>query len=343
MTTPASATPLPGPLAASGVTFRPYRGLDDIPDMGAANARLRARAGVLEPIDEAAMRHRYSTLVNSDPLVDCIVAERAGRVVGYARTEWHDLVDGDRLYDITSVVEPDAWGLGVSEAFVAWAEEHVRETARAHPSDRRSWIGHYTFGGDEDLTRALTGSGYEAVRWDAEMERPDLEDIPDVALAEGYSIHPPTPDQLPAVFDMMVVAFAEHWGESEAQEQSFDKWVTDPRFRLDLIVVAWHGDVPAAVVSNIVETQPDGRRSGLLDSVCTHPDHRRLGLARATIIESLRRLRVDGATSAYLGVDTDNHNRASALYESCGFRAVSGGTSYRKAYADHGAGDRVSH
>ena len=39
-----------------------------------------------------------------------------------------------------------------------------------------------------------------------------------------------------------------------------------------------------------------------------------------------------GATSAYLGVDTDNHNRALALYESCGFRVVTRSANYRKPF-----------
>ena len=60
------------------------------------------------------------------------------------------------------------------------------------------------------------------------------------------------------------------------------------------------------------------------------PGHRRLGLARAAINHSLRLLRDAGATSAYLGVDTGNHNRAMQLYESCGFRQASSGTNYRK-------------
>ena len=41
----------------------------------------------------------------------------------------------------------------------------------------------------------------------------------------------------------------------------------------------------------------------------------------------------EGATSAYLGVDTDNHNRATALYESCGFRMASQSTAYRKPFS----------
>ena len=59
---------------------------------------------------------------------------------------------------------------------------------------------------------------------------------------------------------------------------------------------------------------------------------RRRGLARAAILRSLELLRAEGATSAYLGVDTDNHNRASALYKSCGFRKVSGSAAYRKPF-----------
>ena len=51
------------------------------------------------------MRHRYTHLVNSDPLVDCIVAERDGATVGYGRVEWHDLVDGDRIYDATVAID----------------------------------------------------------------------------------------------------------------------------------------------------------------------------------------------------------------------------------------------
>ena len=129
---------------------------------------------------------------------------------------------------------------------------------------------------------------------------------------------------------MSVAAFAEHWGQYEADDQRLDAWVDDPRFRRDLIVVAWQGDEPAAFVNNVIETQPDGSLAGLLAGVATHPDHRRRGLARACIAESLRRLRDAGASSAYLGVDTDNHNRASTLYESCGFRVASSTTSYRK-------------
>ena len=323
------------PLAAhdSGITLRPWRGLEDIPGMAAANQRLRDRAGVLEPIDVDRMTHRYTHLVNSDPALDCLVAERDGVTVGYVRTEWHDLVDGDRILDITLLAEPSTWGTGAAEAMLDWAEAHLREQAAQIPGDRRTWFSTSAFGGDDGQAAALESRGFAAVRWGAEMLRPDLEGIAEVPLAEGYALRSPTEAELPAVFAMAVEAFAEHWGESEAEEQRLDQWTDDPAFRLDLVVVAWKGDEPAAAVTNLLDTLDDGSVRGLLDSVCTGVRHRRLGLARAAITESLRRLRAVGATSAYLGVDTGNHNQALTLYESCGFRVASRDTSYRKPFA----------
>jgi len=329
MTTKASLAPPEAP-AGSGATFRRWRNLDDVDGMGAANARLRTHVGLLELIDVAAMRHHYTHLVNSDPAVDCILVERDGATRGYARVEWHDLTDGDRIYHSTLVLEPSAWGLGLAEAMLAWSEGRAAELARDHPTDRRSHLANYVFEGDASLELALLAGGYDAVRWDAEMLRPDLEDLPEVVLPQGYTLRPPEEHELPAVHEMMIAAFAEHWGEYEAADFVLDEWIDNPRFRRDLVVVAWRGDEPASAITNMVDRLPDGSVRGVLDSVCTHPGHRRLGLARAAIARSLSLLRAEGAGSAYLGVDTDNRNRALALYESCGFRRVSTGVNHRK-------------
>ena len=329
MTTTTSLAPPIAP-AGSGATFRRWRDLDDIAGMAAANQRLRTHIGLLEPIDVAAMRHRYTHLVNSDPAVDCILVERDGAIRGYARVEWHDLVDGDRIYDATLVLEPSAWGLGLAEAMLAWSEGRAAELAREHPTDRRSHLANYVFEGDASLELALVAGGYTAVRWDAEMLRPDMEDLPEVVLPDGYTLRPPEPEELPAVHAMAIEAFAEHWGEYQGDDFLLEEWVDDPRFRRELVVVAWKGSEPAAQITNMVERLPDGTVRGVLDSVCTHPGHRRLGLARAAVARSLALLRAEGAGSAFLGVDTDNHNRALALYESCGFGRVSTSVNYRK-------------
>lgn len=315
----------------SGVAIRPYRGLDEIPDMAAANDRMRRHIGLLEGVDATTMAHRYTHLVNSDPLQDCLIAERGGETVGYARVEWHDLRDGDRLLDITLVVAPEEWESDVAGRLVAWSEGRLAGIAAGLPA-RRSWFALYGFGGDAATETVARARGYDAVRWEAEMLRDDLLDLPELTIANGYHLRSPEGAELPAVFDVLVSGFADAWGQYEDGEHRFDAWVEDPDFRRELAVVAWHGDVPVACVLGELHEQADGSVRGLLAAVCTHPDHRRRGLATAAIAECLRRLRDAGATSAYLAADTGSEHQTLALYEGCGFRVATRSTAYRKPH-----------
>jgi mycothiol synthase len=325
-------TALPVLPAGAGVRFRPWAGLGDVAGMAAATATLREHAGLVEPVDLELMRHRFTHLVNSDLAVDCILVERAGATVGYARVEWHDLADGTRVFDITTVIEPSAWGIGVADALVRWGEERSREIAAALSDERPSFFANYVFGHDEELEGALDRLGYEAVRWDAEMLRADLEDLPAVAVPDGYVLRAPEPDELEAVHAMLVAGFADHWGAYEAEEHLIEEWVEDPRFRRDLVVVAWAGGAPAAGISSVLERMPDGAVRAVFEGLSTHPDHRRRGLATACMARLLELVRAAGASSAQLGVDTDNPNRALPLYEACGFRVATLSTSYRKPF-----------
>jgi ribosomal protein S18 acetylase RimI-like enzyme len=329
-----SATHIPRPTAARGsaVTYRPYGGLDEIDGMAAANGALRTRTGWTEPVDPAALRHRYQHLVNCDPPRDVLIAEVDGSTAGYVRTEWHDLADGDRDYEVGLVVDPVRWGRGIAAHLLGWAEARLIEVAAGHPTSRPSWFTAETLDGDVELETALAARGYAAVRREAEMLRPDLEDLPDVAVPAGYTLRTPTEADLPAVHAMDVLAFAEHWGAYEAEEQDVSTWAGHPRFRREHVVVAWSGDDPVCCVNNQLRPARDGSVHGLLNGVATHPDHRRRGLARAAVAASLHLLREVGASAAVLGVDTGNANQAISLYESFGFRLVSSATIHRRPF-----------
>jgi ribosomal protein S18 acetylase RimI-like enzyme len=54
----------------------------------------------------------------------------------------------------------------------------------------------------------------------------------------------------------------------------------------------------------------------MFEPVGTHPDYRRRGLAKAVLCEGLRRLKVLGATTAYVGCGTGPD--VARLYESVG-------------------------
>ena len=64
-------------------------------------------------------------------------------------------------------------------------------------------------------------------------------------------------------------------------------------------------------------TLDGANRHGIIEPVCTHPDHRQRGLAAALILEGLRRLRDLGAGTC--DVETGDMVPANALYRSIGF------------------------
>jgi ribosomal protein S18 acetylase RimI-like enzyme len=93
---------------------------------------------------------------------------------------------------------------------------------------------------------------------------------------------------------------------------------------LDLVAVAPDGALAAFCVCQVHrgENATGGRKHGWTDPVGTHPNHRRLGLARALLLTGLQRLKERGMDSALLG--TLNTNIAmQRLAESAGFRALS--------------------
>ena len=181
----------------------------------------------------------------------------------------------------------------------------------------------------------LERAGYVAFRRFASMERPDLEDIPEVALPDGLELRPVARDRpaLRRVFDADVEAFRDHFGWSEGSDERFAEFVEDPDVDPALWLIAFDGDEVAGGILNGIHVSPDGVRSGWLDSIFTRRPWRRRGLARALIARSLVLLRERGLAAASLGVDLSNPNQALALYESCGFRAVSSATSWRRTLA----------
>jgi mycothiol synthase len=97
--------------------------------------------------------------------------------------------------------------------------------------------------------------------------------------------------------------------------------------------VAWDGDEVVGSVQGMIwktENETLSVRRGWLERISVRRPWRRNGVARALIVDALRRLRDADMDEAMLGVDSQNPTGALQLYESLGFEVKDRGTTYRK-------------
>jgi ribosomal protein S18 acetylase RimI-like enzyme len=335
------------PGAPAGFIFRRFQGGSDFPRMAAlVNAvSLAYQHEFIQSVEELA--NDYAHLVNCDLATDFLFVEveaprpgAGGRDVAYCRVWWDQELDGLRRYLIVLVVHPDfRQPPALERAVLHWAENRLRQIAAGHAGDEAQVFQMWVASSDKDLDRTtlLEAAGYRPVRWGYLMRRDLAEPIEARALPAGLTARAPRPDEYRKVWDALQEAFRDHWGFRPNTEEEYEGWLAWPLFEPSLWQVAFTpDDEVAGMVLNFIpreENEALGLQRGWTDPICVRRPWRKLGVAKALILRSLRLLKERGMSEAALGVDTQNPNGALQLYESCGFRPMQRSTTYRKPLA----------
>lgn len=166
-------------------------------------------------------------------------------------------------------------------------------------------------------TEGLAELGLTLTRPFWRMDRPNLENVPEVPLPDGYGLS--RTRRRRTATEVFNRSFAEHW-----RFQALDPDNLPPNTRpddLELLALARDGTPAAVVWCEIEAHDPDLRPQpvGIIEVVGTVRAHRRRGLAHALTAEALRRLKRRGVASASLYVDGLNPTRAFDLYAHLGF------------------------
>lgn len=138
--------------------------------------------------------------------------------------------------------------------------------------------------------------------------------LPAADLPSGYRIrHVRDANEFAARVDLHRAAFS----ASRLSVEKYERLATCPHYRLehDLVVEAPDGSLAAFALA---WWDPVGR-VGEFEPVGTHPDHQRLGLARALLRHGSRRFVELGATVVQVYADASDVG-PEALYEAAGFR-----------------------
>lgn len=328
-----SITTYPGAPSIAGLVFRHLRTPDDLPAMNAVANAMRAADGDGWATSDEQFQMFYENLSNCDPATDVMVVEQDGRIVAYARAAWHEELDGLRVYEPITFIDP-------SRPLEQWAAMHDTMEARLRAIAGTHTAGHKKVFQDSaneaanERVAVLRDRGYDAVRFGYTMVRPTLEDLPEAALPEGLEIRDVRPEQMRSIWEAENEAFRDHWGTGVPSEEDHRQFLTDPvKSDTSLWRVAWDGDDVAGMVRSFINEEENrryGRARGYVENISVRRPWRRRGLARSLIAASFPLLRARGMTEGALGVDTGNPNGALRLYESCGFVPVSTEIVFRK-------------
>ncbi len=314
-----------------GVTLRHIRMPDDFRPMNAIANAARAAGGEDWATSDEQFIAFYSHFVNCDVDADVVIAERVGQIVGYGRVSWRDDLVGTRQYELVTFQDP-AESSDLQAALTDALEARARAMAVAEhePHERALLVPNAG-----NRAAVLSERGFVPVRFFYQMIRPNLDDLPDAPLPDGLQVRPVEPDQLRAIFEAEVEAFADHWGSVVTNEDDFRQFASDAvASGTGLWRVAWDGDQVAGMVRGYItehENERYGRKRGYVEHISVRRPWRRRGLARALIGATITALREAEMTEGALGVDSENQSGALRLYKACGFRITSESATYRKS------------
>ena len=181
---------------------------------------------------------------------------------------------------------------------------------------------------EQDATALLGAAGYRRVFSLVELELGDLQQVPEPGgeLPAGIRIGPIGTSHYRAAWRTVVDSYA---ANSPTPKWAFQDFVdtADPACWR----AAWHGEDMVGVA--LCSIRRRHHTMGEVEELSVRADRRRLGIGRALLLDGLRGLREQGATTARLSTGTANPHRSYDLYESVGFRRRNEYVRYRKPLA----------
>jgi ribosomal protein S18 acetylase RimI-like enzyme len=215
--------------------------------------------------------------------------------------------------NLTCQVHPDRAEL-VDEVIdwydgVAAGLERTVSPSAADEFALKRWAAH----GYETDVESLGDTGY----WTQLNER-DLADVEQPVLPDGFRFR--TADE--AGPEAAVQAHLDAWAPSAYTAESYEGVRRTAAYRGDLHVLVEAPD--GTMASSAIMWLDEANKSVEFEPVGTHPDYRRLGLGRATLLHGMHRARAAGATHAtVVCLGAPGHPEARGLYYGLGFRELS--------------------
>jgi GNAT superfamily N-acetyltransferase len=230
---------------------------------------------------------------------------------------------------LIGMVHPDGLGFPYIEIhpdyrhleadMIIWAESHLTEPKADSTGNQLQF---FVYEYDVHRQQLLVERGYQKMNYGGVIRHMRLgqRPLPRPQLAQGYTLRTTDPENgrdAQQIADLLNAAFNRTF-HIALEYQQFTRNATCFHPELDLVAVAQDGSF--AAYAGIPYDELNQR--GIFEPVCTHPDHRQKGLAKALMQEGLHRLKAHGAVDVV--VETGDMVPANRLYTSMFYGDVQG-------------------
>lgn len=291
-------------------TSRPYTDPGDLP---AVLALVRARPAA-QALDFPSLADLRELLGVAHIREAARLWEAAGgRLAGFAILNIEESYAGLTL-EISQGEDTDTLGAQM----VAWGEDACRSQSHTESA----YLSASANASDTVRVALLERRGFARQEEAAlQLERDLSQPIPPPEIAAGFQIRSLHADEEEAWVGLHRTAFGTENMTLEYRQSMSRSPDYDPQ--IDLVATAPNGSLAAYAFGSISreENALTGLKIGYADPVGTHPDFQRKGLARALLLECLRRLRERGMETARMGTSSGNTAMQRAA-ESAGFRVT---------------------
>ncbi|OGN74355.1 MAG: hypothetical protein A2X25_05545 [Chloroflexi bacterium GWB2_49_20] len=316
-----------------GLIYRSYRGESDLPLMLKVINGSKSQDGVERSTTLQDITNTYNHLERCDPSRDMLMAEIDNQLVAYTRLTWNRQDDGLTFYLTFGFLLPEWRRRGIGSAMLNWTENRLRQLASEHDNTGPRFFQAGAADTEKGTIALLEKAGYQPARYEFNMQRPINDPLPATPMPAGLEVRPVKDEHIRPIWDAMQEAFKDHWGYVPESDENFREWQGQKIFQPHLWKVAWAGDQVAGMVLNFID-QPENdeykRLRGYTEGISVRRPWRKLGLARALIVQSIQMFKDMGMTETALGVDSQNLSGALRLYQGVGYRQTKQFTIYRK-------------
>lgn len=248
---------------------------------------------------KAAVKHMDNAL--------CVTANN--EIVAVAWVHANPPQDGLQKIMLGGRVNPEYRRKGIGQALIAWAESRALNLAKPDVT-LQLMIANEAL--TEDANALYLNYGYENIFTEFMLVRPLDEPLPEIPLPEGLTERSWDTASAPLFFQAYAEGFKDRLGEVVPVKE---EWIAgyakeDEDFRPDLSRVVLEKNNPVAFVTCEVSGQ-----TGWITQIAVVQERRRKGLARAILVQALKRLQDEGCVEVALHVNANNAHAAAAFFD----------------------------